>query len=327
MHRRRAFSLNELLVVFTVTAVLLAVAVGILAVLLRTEQTGRQQDRQTVVLDRLAVQFRADAHAAERFAPEAPASDSWLFNLGAGRVATYRATGQAVQRDETVAGRPVRHETYPLPPGCSVRPKLSDDRSLASLIVTPAESDTLGRHACASTPRWGWIAAWSAPKAETADMRRPGSNRPSVAGPHALERCVPDRRVPDRGVIMVVVLVCLGVMTLMFMALARQAGLVHRRAEVSQRSLQAQWLAEAGVQRAAARLAADPAYRGETWRLAAQDLGGRDEAEIRIKVEKRAGPAGRSTIRVEADYPPAADLRCRQVEEIMVDSSTVNAAK
>jgi len=122
-----------------------------------------------------------------------------------------------------------------------------------------------------------------------------------------------------RGMILVVVLVCLAVVTLMFMAVARQAGFSRRTAQLSQRGLQAQWLAEAGVERAAARLAADPAYAGETWHIAAQDLGGRDEAEIRIEVAKTARPPGRSTIRVEADYPPAAELRCRRVKEIEVD--------
>lgn len=147
-------------------------------------------------------------------------------------------------------------------------------------------------------------------------MRRHGSNRPPVAGCRVLSRRMPGRR----GAILVVVFVCLAVMTLMFMAVARQASLAHQRAEASQRSLQAQWLAEAGVQRAVARLAADPAYRGETWRLAARDLGGRDDAEIRIQVEKPAGTAATATIRVEADYPPAAELRCRRVQEITVDN-------
>lgn len=147
MHQRRAFTLSELLVVLTTTAVLLGVALGIVSALLRTEQTGREQGQQAVVLDRLAAQFRADAHAAGRPGRDDPAQHGgWRFDLGAGRAAAYRVTAQAVEREEMAAGQPLRRETYPLPPGCTVRHQLSDDRGLASLIVAAGEADAAWRH-------------------------------------------------------------------------------------------------------------------------------------------------------------------------------------
>ena len=122
---------------------------------------------------------------------------------------------------------------------------------------------------------------------------------------------------------MVVVLVCLTVAGIMLVVVARQAGIARRTVDRSLRSAQAQWLTEAGVERAVARLAADPAYAGETWHVSAQELGGRDDAEVRIKIKKVAGRPGRLPVGVEADYPRDALLRCRRVKQIEVDRAPI----
>jgi hypothetical protein len=65
---------------------------------------------------------------------------------------------------------------------------------------------------------------------------------------------------------------------------------------------QVQWLAEAGVRRGAARLAVDSSYRGETWDIAAAELGRRHAARviIRITTGDQNGP---TTIEARASYP------------------------
>ncbi len=122
-----------------------------------------------------------------------------------------------------------------------------------------------------------------------------------------------------RGVILIVVIVCLMVAAAIVVSVARQAGMERRTQQTSHWGAQAEWLAEAGVERAAARLAANAAYAGETWRISAEDLGEDSAAEVRIKAETIAGHSGQRMIRVEADFPIAPELRCRRVKQMVVD--------
>jgi Tfp pilus assembly protein PilX len=126
-----------------------------------------------------------------------------------------------------------------------------------------------------------------------------------------------------RGAVLVVVAVCLALAGVLLLAVTRQAALTRRSTQSSQRRLQAQWLAEAGVERAVARLAADRAYTGETWSIATHALDGQHDAEVRIKTQPVAGRAGRSAVHVEADYPRIAELRCRWTKQIEVDREPI----
>ena len=90
-----------------------------------------------------------------------------------------------------------------------------------------------------------------------------------------------------RGLTSVAVLVCLIIITMISGAVIR-VGLAPRdEVRAEERSLQAEWLAEAGIQRALARLAVDPAYTGETWDIPARELDSANAALVTITV----GPA------------------------------------
>jgi len=115
-----------------------------------------------------------------------------------------------------------------------------------------------------------------------------------------------------RGLTVVAVLVCLILITMVSGAVLK-VGLARREQLRSrERRLQAEWLAEAGCQRALARLAIDPSYAGETWEVPARDLDSADPALIAIVVEREPGGPNRRTVRVQADYPrdPPRRARC-----------------
>jgi type II secretory pathway component PulK len=122
-----------------------------------------------------------------------------------------------------------------------------------------------------------------------------------------------------RGAILIVALVCLAVASVLFVVLAKQATVEHRAAETRQWAVQAGWLAEAGVERAVARLAADAAYTGETWNVAAEELAGRNSAAVKIRIETIDDQPDRRIVRVEADYPDDPQYRARQLKQIAVD--------
>ena len=87
----------------------------------------------------------------------------------------------------------------------------------------------------------------------------------------SIRRQWPRRR---RGSMTVFVLVCLLVIAMICGVLLR-IGLTEReRIRGEERKLQTEWLVESGLERAAAKLASDPKYGGETWDLAASDLNG-----------------------------------------------------
>lgn len=119
------------------------------------------------------------------------------------------------------------------------------------------------------------------------------------------------------GAALIVVLAGLSLAAVTFLAVTRMILIQHKTIELSARQIQAAWLAESGVQRAAARLAANATYRGETWKLSAADLGGGqrapvDDASVTIRVEPVPGKPDRRAVSVQADFPSDPVLRARE---------------
>ena len=122
-----------------------------------------------------------------------------------------------------------------------------------------------------------------------------------------------------RGAILVVVLVCLAVAAALFLVLAHQATGERRALTTHHWNVEAQWLAEAGVERAVAQLGTNADYTGETWNIPAAELGGSDGAAVRIRAEKVADHPDRRAVHVEADFPDDPQHRCRQVKDIVAE--------
>ena len=130
-----------------------------------------------------------------------------------------------------------------------------------------------------------------------------------------------------RGVILIVVLACLVVAGMVSLSVARQTLLARRAVDASQSRLQAEWLAEAGLERAAARLAAEPGYTGETWRIQASELDGIHDAEVQITARPVSGRTGRWSVEIRADYPRDLPLRCRRVKQFEIDRNRLHTGE
>ena len=129
------------------------------------------------------------------------------------------------------------------------------------------------------------------------------------------------------GMASVVVLMCLVVVTLMSGVLVK-VGMAHRDSvRAQERRLQAEWLAQAGLDRALFRLAVSAGYTGETWQLSPADLvpgatSGTEShqgAVVRIKVEPVGTGAEAKLIKVQADYPPDPPRRARHSLQVQVE--------
>ncbi len=118
---RRAFTLNEVLVAVLLSAVVMGVALSLAHILLRVDSALREQSRDQAGLARLAGQFRADAHAAQRFAADSrgPAPDGmvWRFVVDRRQTIEYETDGQDLIRRTVRDGNVVGQARFPLPQG------------------------------------------------------------------------------------------------------------------------------------------------------------------------------------------------------------------
>lgn len=123
---------------------------------------------------------------------------------------------------------------------------------------------------------------------------------PGRAAPPWLDaRCIRGRR----GATMLVAMVCLVLVTMLLGALLRLAMTQRRQVAYEQMRLQADWLAEAAVERAVHRLASDGNYTGETWTFTSEELGGVQAGEATIQVGDVPEESGVRQIVVRATYP------------------------
>jgi Tfp pilus assembly protein PilV len=121
------------------------------------------------------------------------------------------------------------------------------------------------------------------------------------------------------GMVLIVLLVCLAVAAALIAGAAKIAITSHRATQAASWNVQARWLAESGAERAAAKLAADAAYTGETWTIPAAELDGQDGGIVRIEVKPVAEREKRRTVKIEADFPTDPVHFARQEKEIIVD--------
>jgi Tfp pilus assembly protein PilV len=115
------------------------------------------------------------------------------------------------------------------------------------------------------------------------------------------------------------VLVCAMVALAILVSLVKLAVAERRLVDQEAWRVQAAWLAEAGLERAAWRLAADADYAGETWSLSPEQLAATDSAVVRIRVEAVPQHPNRRLVRVQADYPDHPQHRARESKQAAVE--------
>ncbi len=120
------------------------------------------------------------------------------------------------------------------------------------------------------------------------------------------------------GALLVAVLVCLGIAGMLAGSLIYAAVALRQVVQVDLWRAQADWLAWSAVERAAATLAADAKYQGETWRVDARSLEGRYAARVDIAVESISGEPARRRIRVAVYFPDDPKHRVFRSKEVTV---------
>jgi Tfp pilus assembly protein PilV len=130
-------------------------------------------------------------------------------------------------------------------------------------------------------------------------------------------RPVPVRR--RTGAAVLVAMICLLVVSMLGASLLKVASVQRQQLRQSQRRLQAQWLAESGLERASARLRANLDYAGETWTLTAKQIDGRHAGRVQIDIQSSPAGPQRRVVSIVADYPHGRDYRASVLKRAEVD--------
>jgi type II secretory pathway component PulK len=109
----------------------------------------------------------------------------------------------------------------------------------------------------------------------------------------------------------VAVLVCLLIVTSIIGSMLHSALHARRQLRVERDRRQAELLVEAGADRAAARLAADPTFRGDTWNLSAESIVDRGAGRVSTEISPH-DVSGEWQLRVVAEYPLGRDFPIRR---------------
>lgn len=126
------------------------------------------------------------------------------------------------------------------------------------------------------------------------------------------------RNASRRGIALVTAMVCLALVVVLMSLIVRVALMRHSVARDESRQLQAAWLADSALQRAAARLADDREYAGEMWKIGAEAFDGRHAGVVLIEVTPSDDDARRRIVRVRADFPDDPVHRARRSKQITV---------
>ncbi|HID78764.1 MAG TPA: type II secretion system protein [Planctomycetaceae bacterium] len=124
--------------------------------------------------------------------------------------------------------------------------------------------------------------------------------------------------VARRGVVLLAALVCVGIAGAVLVSTLRSAISQRRSLQARFCRVQAAWLAESALERAAWQLAADPDYRGEVWKVPAQSLGGNLPATVTIQVEPVPDSPDARMVRVRADCPDDPVHRARFSKQLTI---------
>ena len=118
---------------------------------------------------------------------------------------------------------------------------------------------------------------------------------------------------------LIIVMVCLLLVSMIGASMLKLTFALRQQIQREQLRLQATWLAEAGVERAAALLMTNQNYVAEDWRLKADDAINGKPALVKIRVEADAKIVNRRVVFVVADFPSDSDQRARVSKRVVID--------
>lgn len=130
-----------------------------------------------------------------------------------------------------------------------------------------------------------------------------------------------DRATQRRGSAVMLMLVTLIVLSMLVAGLVKTVGLQRDVVRADAVRVQAEWLLQSSVNRAAARLQEKQDYSGEIWSPSPEELGQTENARIEIKVAADSKEPQRRRVSIRVEYPATADHehKARLSREVLID--------
>lgn len=126
------------------------------------------------------------------------------------------------------------------------------------------------------------------------------------------------RTTSRKGSVLVIVMICLLLISLLMSSLLKSALLQRRQIIREQNRVQAEWILESALERAAQQRLENNEYKGEVWEISPMDLGTRyaGSAEITLKTE---GKDDRQiSIQARVIYPENAPFSVTRTKNIVL---------
>jgi type II secretory pathway component PulK len=128
------------------------------------------------------------------------------------------------------------------------------------------------------------------------------------------------RRDDRRGLVIFAALACLMIAAALIGGMLKSAIQARRQLLTECDCRQAELLLQAGADRAAARLADDPAFRGDVWKLAADEITGSGSGQVTTEVIR--GDNDSLQVRVISEYPLDRNFAVRRSRTFPITLST-----
>lgn len=129
------------------------------------------------------------------------------------------------------------------------------------------------------------------------------------------------RRFHHRGTVLVAALVCMAIVGALVGSMLLAALRASRQLHAERDLRQCELLLEAGLSRAAQRLATETDYRNETWTLAADQITGASDGQVSIDLLPASDTNPRS-LRVTAEYPTGGETSICRSRVIVLSPKT-----
>jgi type II secretory pathway component PulK len=122
----------------------------------------------------------------------------------------------------------------------------------------------------------------------------------------------------------VVALACLLVVTSIVVSMLQGTMRTRRQLHSERDRRQNKFLLQAGADRAAGRLAAEPDFRGDTWNLSANAITGQSDGRVTTEISPNAGNQG-WLVHVLAEYPVGREFTIRRTQVFQISTATTPA--
>jgi len=124
--------------------------------------------------------------------------------------------------------------------------------------------------------------------------------------------------VPRGGAVLVIVMICLLLVSLLMASLLKSALLQRRQMMKEQFRVQAEWILESALERAALQRLKDPKYQGEVWKISPVDLGTRYAGSAEITVKPTGKDDRLISIQARVKYPEKTTFSVTRTKKVVL---------